>query len=34
MDNLQCLLAYRLLDENTLKLLMVGPQRAISTAHR
>ena len=25
MDNLQCLLAYRLLDENTLKLLMVGP---------
>ena len=25
MGNLQCLLAYRLLDENTLKLLMVGP---------
>ena len=25
MSNLQCLLAYRLLDENTLKLLMVGP---------
>jgi mRNA interferase RelE/StbE len=25
MDNLQCLLAYRLLDKNTLKLLMVGP---------
>jgi mRNA-degrading endonuclease RelE of RelBE toxin-antitoxin system len=23
--DLQCLLAYRLLDENTLKLLMVGP---------
>lgn len=25
MDNLLCLLAYRVLDENTLKLLMVGP---------
>lgn len=25
MDNLLCLLAYRILDENTLKLLMVGP---------
>ena len=25
MGNLQCLLAYRVLDENTLKLLMVGP---------
>jgi mRNA-degrading endonuclease RelE of RelBE toxin-antitoxin system len=25
MGDLQCLLAYRLLDENTLKLLMVGP---------
>jgi mRNA-degrading endonuclease RelE of RelBE toxin-antitoxin system len=25
MGNLQCLLAYRMLDENTLKLLMVGP---------
>lgn len=25
MDNLLCLLAYRALDENTLKLLMVGP---------
>ena len=25
MANLQCLLAYRVLDENTLKLLMVGP---------
>lgn len=25
MGNLQCLLAYRLLDQNTLKLLMVGP---------
>ena len=25
MGNLLCLLAYRLLDENTLKLLMIGP---------
>jgi mRNA interferase RelE/StbE len=25
MDNLLCLLAYRVVDENTLKLLMVGP---------
>ncbi len=25
MGNLLCLLAYRILDENTLKLLMVGP---------
>ena len=25
MDNLLCLLAYRVMDENTLKLLMVGP---------
>lgn len=25
MDKLLCLLAYRVLDENTLKLLMVGP---------
>ena len=25
MGNLLCLLAYRLLDQNTLKLLMVGP---------
>jgi mRNA interferase RelE/StbE len=25
MGNLLCLLAYRMLDENTLKLLMVGP---------
>lgn len=25
MDQLLCLLAYRILDENTLKLLMVGP---------
>ncbi|MBM3375631.1 MAG: type II toxin-antitoxin system RelE/ParE family toxin [Betaproteobacteria bacterium] len=25
MDNLMCLLAYRVLDDNTLKLLMVGP---------
>lgn len=25
MDNLPCLLAYRVLDESTLKLLMVGP---------
>ena len=25
MDNLLCLLAYRVLDENALKLLMVGP---------
>lgn len=25
MDNLLCLLAYRVLDKNTLKLLMVGP---------
>ncbi|MFM2112841.1 MAG: hypothetical protein RLZZ271_1501 [Pseudomonadota bacterium] len=25
MDNLLCLLAYRVLDESTLKLLMVGP---------
>jgi mRNA-degrading endonuclease RelE of RelBE toxin-antitoxin system len=25
MDQLLCLLAYRVLDENTLKLLMVGP---------
>ena len=25
MANLQCLLAYRVLDEHTLKLLMVGP---------
>ena len=25
MGNLQCLLAYRILDVNTLKLLMVGP---------
>lgn len=25
MDTLLCLLAYRVLDENTLKLLMVGP---------
>lgn len=25
MGNLQCVLAYRLLDKNTLKLLMVGP---------
>lgn len=27
MGNLLCLLAYRILDENTLKLLMVGPAR-------
>ena len=26
MGNLQCLLAYRILDQTTLKLLMVGPQ--------
>ena len=26
MGNLLCLLAYRVLDENTLKLLMVGPR--------
>jgi len=26
MGNLLCLLAYQLLDQNTLKLLMVGPQ--------
>ena len=26
MANLQCLLAYRVLDETTIKLLMVGPQ--------
>ena len=25
MDNLLCLLAYRVMDENTIKLLMVGP---------
>ena len=28
MGNLLCLLAYRVLDENTLKLLVVGPQES------
>ncbi len=32
MGNLLCLLAYRVLDENTLKLLMVGPHENFFTA--
>ena len=38
MGNLLCLLAYRVLDENTIKLLMVGPHanyyRDLKPRHR
>ena len=33
MGNLQCLLAYRLLDDNTLKLLIVGPHENFYRDH-